>query len=108
MKTGCVDYQDKVIQSIKKLRTERGISQAKLSEILGISRGQIGNIENPKYSHKYTLKQIDTICKYLDYPIEKIFLPEVKIAPECSEAVYAMISSIIKYGWLWQKKHIHL
>ena len=52
MKTGSVDYQDKVIQSIKKLRTEKGISQAKLSEILGISRGQIGNIENPKYSHK--------------------------------------------------------
>lgn len=97
MKTGSVDYQDKVIQSIKKLRTEKGISQAKLSEILGISRGQIGNIENPKYSHKYTLKQIDTICKYLNYPIEKIFLPEVKIAPECSEAVDVVISSIIKY-----------
>ena len=97
MKSENVDFQDKVIQSIKKLRTERGISQAKLSEILGISRGQIGNIENPKYSHKYTLKQIDTICKYLNYPIEKIFIPSVKTGPECSEAVNAVISSIIKY-----------
>ena len=97
MKTGSVDYQDKVIQSIKKIRTERGISQAKLSEILGISRGQIGNIENPKYSHKYTLKQIDTICKHLDYPIEKIFLPNVKIAPECSEAIDELMKSIVKY-----------
>ncbi|MBR6848472.1 MAG: helix-turn-helix transcriptional regulator [Bacteroidales bacterium] len=92
-----VDYQDKVILSIKKLRVDRGISQAKLSEILGISRGQVGNIENPRYSHKYTLKQIDTICKYLDYPIEKIFLPDMIIAPECSEAVNAVISSIVKY-----------
>ena len=92
-----VDYQDKIIQRIKKLREDNGSSQAKLSEILGISRGQVSNIENPHYSHKYTLKQIDTICKHLDYPIEKIFLPNVKIAPECSEAVDAVISSIIKY-----------
>lgn len=92
-----IDYQDKIIQRIKKLRTDKGISQAKLSEVLGISRGQMSNIENPKYSHKYTLKQIDTICKHLDYPIEKIFLPNVKIAPECSEAVNAVLNSIIKY-----------
>ena len=92
-----IEYQDKIIQRIKQLRTDKGISQAKLSEILGISRGQMSNIENPKYSHKYTLKQIDTICKHLDYPIEKIFIPNVKIAPECSEAVNAVLSSIIKY-----------
>lgn len=92
-----IEYQDKIVQRIKKLREDNGISQAKLSEILGISRGQVSNIENPHYSHKYTLKQIDTICKHLDYPIEKIFLPNVKIAPECSEAVDAVISSIIKY-----------
>lgn len=92
-----IEYQDKIVQRIKKLREDNGISQAKLSEILGISRGQVSNIENPHYSHKYTLKQIDTICKYLDYPIEKIFLPNVKIALECSEAVDAVISSIIKY-----------
>lgn len=97
MKSESVDYQDKIIQSIKKLRIERGISQAKLSELLGLSRGQIGNIENPRYSHKYTLKQIDIICKHLNYPIERIFIPNVKIAPECSEAVDAVISSIIKY-----------
>ena len=92
-----IEYQDKIIQRIKQLRTDKGISQAKLSEILGISRGQMSNIENPKYSHKYTLKQIDTICKHLDYPIEKVFLPNAKIAVECSEAVNAVISSIIKY-----------
>lgn len=92
-----LDYQDKIIQRIKKLRTEKGISQSKLSEILGISRGQMSNIENPNYPHKYTLKQIDTICKHLDYPIEKIFMPNVKIAPECSEAINELIKSIVKY-----------
>ena len=92
-----IDYQDKVVQTIKKIRLQKNISQAKLSEILGISRGQIGNIENPNYTHKYTLKQIVTICKYLDYPIEKIFIPDIKIAPECSNAINALMESVIQY-----------
>lgn len=92
-----VEYQDRVIQTIKKIRLEKNISQAKLSELLGISRGQIGNIENPNYTHKYTLKQIVTICKHLDYPIEKIFIPEKKIEPECSAAIKTLIESIVLY-----------
>lgn len=92
-----IDYQDKIIQTIKRIRVERDISQAKLSEMLGISRGQVGNIENPNYPHKYTLKQIVTICKHLDYPIEKIFIPEMKIAPDCSNAINALMESVIRY-----------
>lgn len=92
-----IDYQDKIIQTIKRIRIERDISQAKLSEMLGISRGQVGNIENPNYPHKYTLKQIVTICKHLDYPIEKIFIPEMKIAPDCSNAINALMESVIRY-----------
>lgn len=92
-----IDYQDKIIQRIKKLRTDKGISQAKLSEILGISRGQMSNIENPNYPHKYTLKQIDTLCKALNYPIETVFLPDSEIAPECSKAIDEIIDSIIRY-----------
>ena len=92
-----VDYQDKIIQTIKKIRLEKNISQAKLSELLGISRGQIGNIENPNYTHKYTLKQIVTICKHLDYPIEKIFIPEMEIAHDCSVAINALMESVIRY-----------
>jgi len=92
-----IDYQDKIIQTIKKIRLEKNISQAKLSELLGISRGQIGNIENPNYTHKYTLKQILTICKHLDYPIEKIFIPEKKISSECSYAINALIENVVRY-----------
>ena len=97
MKTESVDYQDAIIQRIKKLREEKNISQARLSEILNISRGQVGNIENPRYSHKYTLKQIDLICKHLDYPIEKIFIPEMKISPECSNAINALMNRVVLY-----------
>jgi len=92
-----LEYQDKIIQAIKRIRTERDISQSKLSEILGISRGQVGNIENPNYQHKYTLKQIVKICEKLDVPIEEIFLPEQKVKPECSEVIKGLVDSIIKY-----------
>ena len=92
-----IDFQDKIIQRIKKLRTDKGISQAKLSEILGISRGQMSNIENPNYPHKYTLKQIDTLCKALNYPIETVFLPDTEIAPACSKVVSEIIQSIVMY-----------
>ena len=92
-----VDYQDKIIQTIKKIRLEKNINQAKLSELLGISRGQIGNIENPNYPHKYTLKQIVAICKHLDYPIEKIFIPEMVIAHDCSMAINALMERVVRY-----------
>lgn len=95
--TDNIDYQDKIIQTIKRIRIERDISQAKLSELLGISRGQVGNIENPNYPHKYTLKQIVAICKHLDYPIEKIFIPEISIAQECSNAIDALMESVVRY-----------
>lgn len=92
-----IDYQDKIIQTIKRIRIERDISQAKLSELLGISRGQVGNIENPNYPHKYTLKQIVNVCEKLDVPIEQIFIPDQKVKPECSEMIKGLVNCIIRY-----------
>ena len=92
-----IDYQDKIIQTIKRIRVERDISQAKLSEMLGISRGQVGNIENPNYPHKYTLKQIVNVCEKLDVPIERIFIPEQKVKPECSAVIKGLVDCITKY-----------
>lgn len=92
-----IEYQDKIIQTIKRIRVERDISQAKLSEMLGISRGQVGNIENPNYPHKYTLKQIVNVCEKLDVPIEQIFIPDQNVKPECSEVIKGLVDCIIKY-----------
>lgn len=92
-----VDFQDVIIQRIKKLRENEGITQAKLSEILGISRGQLSNIENPNYPHKYTIRQIEKLCDTVKYPIEKIFIPEIEITPECSRVIKEMIESVIRY-----------
>lgn len=67
------EYQITIIEKIKALRVLHGITQAELSRILGMSSGQLGNIESPKYSHKYTLRQISDFCEYIDYPVEKVF-----------------------------------
>ena len=89
------DIEDLVIQKIKQLRTERNISQSALSDILGISNGQIGNIESPRYQHKYTLKQIYTFCTFIEFPFEKIFLTDKELAS--SDNVKILIEKIIEY-----------
>lgn len=88
-------YQIEIIFKIKTLREERGISQITLSEILDISRGQVGNIESPKYSHKYTLKQIYTFCKYINYPFVKVFLNDDLTLD--NENINQLVERIIEY-----------
>ena len=66
-------YQYEVILRIRKIRERLGISQSKLANILGISDGQVGNIETPTKPHKYTLAQIEILCKEFNVPITSIF-----------------------------------
>lgn len=89
------EIQEQVIQTIKRLRTERGISQLALSNILGISDGQVGNIESPKYQHKYTLKQLYDFCSFVQYPFENLFLSKDEL--QSKEAIRILIDKIIKY-----------
>ena len=84
-----------IIQKIKALRIERNISQLALSHILGVSDGQIGNIESPRFQHKYTLKQIYDFCKFIDYPFEKVFLTDDEL--DADNKTELLIERIISY-----------
>lgn len=95
MKSRNTDIEEQVIQKIKQLRIERNISQLALSNILSISDGQIGNIESPRYQHKYTLKQIYTFCSFIKYPFECIFLTKEELAMENNMTI--LIEKIIEY-----------
>ena len=95
MKSKNSPIEELVIQKIKQLRIERNISQLALSDILGISDGQIGNIESPKYQHKYTLKQIYTFCTFIEYPFEKIFLTDEEL--NSNKYINTLITKIIEY-----------
>jgi transcriptional regulator with XRE-family HTH domain len=64
-----------VIAKVKEMRQLREISQAALADYLNISRGFIGDVENPKKRSKYNLKMLNEIAKILDCSIRD-FLPE--------------------------------
>jgi transcriptional regulator with XRE-family HTH domain len=63
-----MNERERIGQRIAELRKEKGISQAKLSELTGIGSGHIARIELGKYS-----TGIDTLAKIaeiLEYKID--------------------------------------
>lgn len=64
-----------VIDKIREKRIEKGISQSELANLLDVSIGFIGNVENPKYRAKYNLNHINDIAHILECS-PKDFLPE--------------------------------
>jgi DNA-binding XRE family transcriptional regulator len=64
-----------VIDKVREMRQEKGMSQAELADCLDISRGFIGAVENPRQRAKYNLKLLNEIAKVLDCSI-KDFFPE--------------------------------
>ena len=69
-------FQYEVISKLKKYREEKNYTQASIAKLLGISPGQLGNIESYKQDHKFTLAQIMKICDLLEIDILDILLPE--------------------------------
>lgn len=89
------EYQNQVVFRLRKLREKYGYSQSKVGLILGISDGQVGNIETPNQPHKYTLPQIETLCKTFDVPVESVFFGEKENYHHMP--VSEVIHQIVKY-----------
>lgn len=66
----------KVINHIREIRLEKGITQVKMAEDLQITRQTINAVEKNKYnpSLELALKMIE----YFDVPIEELFYLEKK------------------------------
>ncbi len=60
------DFQNEVVNRIRQLRIDHDVSQIGLAGIIDVSNGQIGNIESPKFRHKYTLKHLHLIATAFD------------------------------------------
>ena len=67
------EFQTFIIDKLRKIREENNHSQAYVARVLGISPGQLGNIESYKRVHKYTLKQIYLLSHLFNISIETIF-----------------------------------
>ncbi len=91
------DIQLQVINTIRELRNDNALSQAGLADILGISYGLIGNIESPKYSQKYTIKQLYELAKFFDVPFEKLFLTDEEMKGNKRNIIDLLIKKIAEY-----------
>lgn len=61
-----------VIQRVKEMRIEKGISQTMLANRLDVSHGFIGKVESGKYEKKYSLSQINDIALILKCNIQDL------------------------------------
>lgn len=91
------EYQISIIDKIRQLRHENHDTQVDVSIILGTSTGQIGNIETPKASHKYTLRQIFVLCEHYKIPLTNIFLSEAEAMLSEEEKIHTLIKNIVEY-----------
>lgn len=63
-----------VIDKVREKRIKKGYSQAKLANMLNVSIGFIGNVENPRQRAKYNLDHLNKLAKIFECPISD-FLP---------------------------------
>jgi len=70
-----------VIDKVREMRMKQGISQSELANYIDLSRGFIGDIENPHHRAKYNLNHLNKIAIALDCSIRD-FLPEKYLETE--------------------------
>lgn len=100
------DAKQNLASAVREARTELGISQEKLAEILNIDSRTILNIEagrgNPKFEKLYPL------ITYLKIPASKIFDPDYKdetpnlqkliaLQKDCTEQEAAKLIPMVRY-----------
>ncbi|MBL0741075.1 helix-turn-helix transcriptional regulator [Chryseolinea lacunae] len=61
-----------LINQVKKLRKQKGISQADLSVKMGFSEKLVGSIENPTLSARYNVSHINLLAKALNCNIHDL------------------------------------
>lgn len=62
-----------VINRVRELRIQAGISQADLALALELSVGFIGHIESPKHRAKYNLNHLNHLAKIFNCPFQEFF-----------------------------------
>lgn len=88
-------YQIFIIDKLKRLREDKEYSQASVAKIIGISPGQMGNIESYKRKHKYTLKHIYSLSQLFEVSIENILSDDGCVIEKGD--VNKVLQQIIKY-----------
>lgn len=85
-------FQNEVINRVRNLRVANNISQIALASIIEVSNGQIGNIESPRFQHKYTLRQLYLIAKTFNVSLDYLLTGQ-----ECTLSSEEIIKAVIQY-----------
>lgn len=64
-----------IIDIVREKRKEKNMTQDDLADLLGVSKGFIGNVESPKYIDKYSTAQLNKLAKIFRCS-PRDFLPE--------------------------------
>lgn len=64
-----------VIERVTAMRRQKGLTQEYLAEVLGLSKGFIGQIESPRSPSKYSLDQLNKLAEEMNCSPQE-FIPE--------------------------------
>jgi len=70
-----------VIDRVREIRLKKGISQSELANQIDLSRGFIGDVENPHHRAKYNLNHLNKIAIAFNCSISDFF-PEKYLEDE--------------------------
>jgi len=62
-----------IINRVKEMRVEKGMSQAKLAHELDVSVGFVGHVENIKHRAKYNLNHLNKLAKIFECSFADFF-----------------------------------
>lgn len=100
------DYKQALANAVRNARTEQGLSQEKLAEILNLDSRTILNIEAGRGNPKF--EKLVALITYLKIPANNIFYPEVDsqnhnlqklltVLCDCSDSDIELLLPIVQY-----------
>lgn len=88
-----------LIQNIKKLMSDNGITQAKLADILGMSQSNVSKALSENDKKRFTLDQVAGIAKHFNTSIDRLMGNDNATLPGTSPRdIAAYISQLIENG----------
>lgn len=71
---------DRLAETVKSNRKEKGLTQIELANLTGINRSMIGQLENRTF--KPSIAQLEALAEALDFDITALFVDEAKAKPK--------------------------
>lgn len=72
---GKTKFEIAIVERVRELRLEKGFSQEYIAEVLGFTKGFIGQIETPNHPSKYNFNHLNRLAKEMEVS-PKAFIPE--------------------------------